>query len=299
MKPLLTIIIPVYNRKLDLIKTLESCKCFDNINHEVIVVDDGSTEPRDCEVVSKFKHCRTIRKKNGGLSSARNAGIDAARGAYLYFLDAGDEAIQNFEQYFQRYIRSNADIGVCSWTYGSYSSNDFSANLSITISDLGKDLVRTNIAPVHSFIVKRVALKSFRFDETYKYAEDWNIWLRLYDSGVTFEFFPDIWARYEVTAESMSLNKLGMLISFCRNIKEHWSRLRIFDIENRAIAYVSYVDHCRTIWSLLRGGEHGTVSRFIRESIRCGHFQIVVDIPILLLVEKIRKSVKRQVKPST
>lgn len=89
----ISIIIPVYNVK-DYIKT-----CLDSVvtqrfhNKEVILIDDGSTDGSGdiCDAyAAKHADFRVIHKPNGGLSSARNRGIDEARGEWLIFLDSDD-----------------------------------------------------------------------------------------------------------------------------------------------------------------------------------------------------------------
>lgn len=88
-----SIIVPVYNVELYL------CQCIDSLlsqsfkDYEIILVDDGSTDkcPQICDdYSSKHQRIHTIHKENGGLSDARNKGIDAARGKYITFVDSDD-----------------------------------------------------------------------------------------------------------------------------------------------------------------------------------------------------------------
>ena len=92
-KELISVIVPVYNVKPYL------KKCFDSIvrqnyrNLEIILVDDGSTDGSGdlCEELARLNsRVRVIHKKNGGLGSARNAGMDAAKGEILSFVDSDD-----------------------------------------------------------------------------------------------------------------------------------------------------------------------------------------------------------------
>lgn len=87
---LLSIIIPVYNCAPVV------CRCLDSIDYhdaEIIVVDDGSKDDSAMQVMkyaSSHPNVSLIRKENGGVSSARNQGIEAAHGEYLMFIDADD-----------------------------------------------------------------------------------------------------------------------------------------------------------------------------------------------------------------
>ncbi len=91
--PLLTLVMPVYNVAPYLPRCLESLMALDPTPGEIIVVDDGSTDecPRILqEFQPRLPAMRVIRQENGGLSAARNTGLDAARGKYLAFVDSDD-----------------------------------------------------------------------------------------------------------------------------------------------------------------------------------------------------------------
>lgn len=89
--PLVSVIIPVYNREKSVHESIDSALAQTPQNFEVIVVDDGSTDKTAQVVTTSYgPPVRLIRKANGGVSSARNAGIQAALGKYVAFLDSDD-----------------------------------------------------------------------------------------------------------------------------------------------------------------------------------------------------------------
>lgn len=93
MEPVLSIIIPVYNVEKHLDACIQSVINQPYKDVEVILVDDGSPDKSGemCdEYAQKDNRIQVIHKKNGGLSSARNAGIDIARGKYITFVDSDD-----------------------------------------------------------------------------------------------------------------------------------------------------------------------------------------------------------------
>ena len=93
MKPLLTVVIPVYNVEKYLKRCVESVLVQEWHNYDILLVDDGSTDssPQICDNYAKvYDFISVIHKKNGGLSEARNTGISHAKGDYVYFPDSDD-----------------------------------------------------------------------------------------------------------------------------------------------------------------------------------------------------------------
>ena len=92
-EPLISVIIPVYNVEPYLARCLDSVLSQTHTNLEVLIVDDGSTDNSGliCDEISKKDgRVRVSHKASGGVSSARNAGMDAARGDWVAFVDADD-----------------------------------------------------------------------------------------------------------------------------------------------------------------------------------------------------------------
>lgn len=90
---LISVIIPAYNVETTLLKCVKSVIDQTYQHIEIILVDDGSCDgtPGLCdEIAAKYPSCTVIHRENGGLSAARNTGIDYATGQYLYFLDSDD-----------------------------------------------------------------------------------------------------------------------------------------------------------------------------------------------------------------
>ena len=92
-QPLISVIVPVYNVEQYLRQCLDSILCQTYENLEILLVDDGSRDSggQICdEYAQKDSRVTVIHKPNGGLSSARNAGIEASHGQYLAFVDSDD-----------------------------------------------------------------------------------------------------------------------------------------------------------------------------------------------------------------
>lgn len=113
---LISVIIPVYNVKPFLRQCLASVFAQTFRNLEIILVDDGSTDGSGelCDALAaEDPRVRVIHQENGGLSAARNTGIDASTGAWLYFLDS-DDALSpvTLAHLWTACIRTRADAAV-------------------------------------------------------------------------------------------------------------------------------------------------------------------------------------------
>ena len=91
---LFSVIVPIHNVKLFIHKCIDSVLSQNFDDYEVLLVDDGSTDGSAdiCDEYSqKDIRVSVIHKENGGLSDARNAGINISQGEYIFFLDSDDE----------------------------------------------------------------------------------------------------------------------------------------------------------------------------------------------------------------
>ncbi len=116
---LISIIVPIYNVEEYL------CRCIDSIlnqsykNFELILVDDGSPDncPKICDAYAKRDHrIIVIHKKNGGLSDARNYGIEIAKGKFLIFIDSDDFIHSKYvEKMYLIQKETKSDLVICGY----------------------------------------------------------------------------------------------------------------------------------------------------------------------------------------
>lgn len=117
MSASVSIIIPVYNVEKYLRKCLDSVINQSIKSKEIIVVNDGSTDSSLSiinEYKAKYPDIIIVDKKNGGLASARNAGLKVARGEYIGFVDSDDYIhIDMYENLYNKAKQNNSDIVMC------------------------------------------------------------------------------------------------------------------------------------------------------------------------------------------
>lgn len=119
MNPLISIIIPIYNVEAYLEKCIDSIIAQDYTPLEIILVDDGATD-RSREICDKYakryENITVLHKKNGGLSSARNAGMGLMQGEYISFVDSDDYiAPDMISTLYTDLTQNNADISCISF----------------------------------------------------------------------------------------------------------------------------------------------------------------------------------------
>ncbi|MCI8967169.1 MAG: glycosyltransferase family 2 protein [Lachnospiraceae bacterium] len=135
---LISVIIPVYNVEAYVERCVTSVQNQTYKNLEVIIVDDGSTDRSGeiCDSLSAAdRRLKVIHKVNGGQSSARNAGIAAAHGNYIAFVDSDDFIHEEYISFMYGIaIESGAQIVICDYEKGNKS--EFSVNISDNSYDM-------------------------------------------------------------------------------------------------------------------------------------------------------------------
>lgn len=116
---MISVIVPIYNVENYLENCINSILNQSYTDFELILVDDGS--PDNCgkicdDYAKKDSRIKVIHKKNGGLSDARNIGIEAAKGEYISFIDSDDWIHKDFYlTLFNALSSSNSDIAICNF----------------------------------------------------------------------------------------------------------------------------------------------------------------------------------------
>ena len=134
---LISVVVPLYNMATFLPRAMESLLKQDYGNFEIIIVDDGSTDDGSQladDYTVKYDKVSCIHKENGGLSSARNIGIDYAKGQYIIFPDPDDWVAEDYLSFLYRMnITYHTDLEIC----GRVVMDENSKELSSTKGEVG------------------------------------------------------------------------------------------------------------------------------------------------------------------
>lgn len=179
---LVSVIIPAYNIEDYIGRCLDSIISQTYKNLEIIVVDDGSRDHTG-EILDNYakkdRRIKVIHKENGGVSSARNKGIEAAEGDYIGFID-GDDLIESemYKTLVDLLEEENADIAHCGYQMVfpdriDYYHNTGKKKIQTTEEGLKDLLSGEMIEPgLVNKIYKKELIKNCRLDETVKINED-------------------------------------------------------------------------------------------------------------------------------
>lgn len=120
-KPLISVIIPVYNVEEYLDECIQSIVNQTYQNLEIILIDDGSTDnsPQMCDAwKAQDSRIKVIHKTNGGVSATRNAGLDIATGEYIGFVDSDDYIAPTMYEELQKVLRGSlVKVSCCALTH--------------------------------------------------------------------------------------------------------------------------------------------------------------------------------------
>ena len=160
MGALVSLIIPVYKVEAYLERCVRSVLAQTYQNLEIILVDDGSPD-RCGEICDRFAQedprVRVYHKANGGLSDARNCGVEHAHGAFISFIDSDDYVAPNYVEYlFDLLMKYRADISCCCMVKTTENTPPaYGASLSIPYDQLltGKEACRALLGNLYDVLV--------------------------------------------------------------------------------------------------------------------------------------------------
>ncbi len=187
--PLVSIVIPTFNRKHFVAAAIESCLAQTHDNCEIIVVDDGSADGTGGFLRERYgAGIRYIAQENQGPGIARNRGIEAACGEYIQFLDADDQLHSRKVELGLAVFQQQPDVAVV-YTHYQFVASDGETRIDtppfeIFSEDIFCEMLRLTGCHIllSSSMHRSAALRAvggFADDVDFRSAEDWDLFLRL------------------------------------------------------------------------------------------------------------------------
>lgn len=211
---MISVVIPLYNKEKSIKSTIESVLAQTYVNYEIIVVDDGSTD-NSVNAVNEIldSRIRLIKKVNGGVSSARNEGILAAKGEYVAFLDGDDLWHPEYLETLDKLISDFPNATLYGIGYSKINDNKIPKKVETTSMRGELENPWDNYidywtgSSSSSSSSRELLIKLGMFDTRMTHGEDIDMWWRLLLMG-NGAYDNRILAYYRQNAENRAMNRL-------------------------------------------------------------------------------------------
>jgi glycosyltransferase involved in cell wall biosynthesis len=229
----ISVVIPAYNAGAFIERAVRSVLAQSRPADEIIVVDDGSRD-NTADVVGRFSdQVKLIRQANAGVSAARNAGICAAAGDWITFLDADDEWLPDYLKKQIELLSRNPHLVWSAANYETCCDNRHAAEMDPALAErlLGGSDYFADYFEAYSrgfvgcsdtmLIRKTVLLEAGLFPVNLRIAEDIDLWWRIAYRYPQVGFVPQPLAKYYVGIPQSGVKQFADVSGFCHFIRCH------------------------------------------------------------------------------
>lgn len=178
--PLISVIIPVYNREKFILEAISSILKQTIQSFEIIVIDDGSKD-KSLELIRSYKDPRIIiieNSENEGVSLSRNKALDRALGKYIAYMDSDDVSHpKRFEKQL-KILESNPEINACGCWLQCFDSTSNIIKHKKYHEEIQAQLILSNSMSLGATMIEKEAFEKYRFDPAKLHVEDYDYWAR-------------------------------------------------------------------------------------------------------------------------
>lgn len=211
-KPRVSIVTPAFNAAGQIAETLDSALAQTFRDHEIIVVNDGSPDSAQLELVLTpyFDSIIYIRQENKGAAAARNTAIETARGEFIAFLDSDDIWMdEKLEEQIKFLDSGDFQMVYCNAEYFGEKYYRFATFMETSPSQgdvTPESLITADCNVITSgTVVRKDALDKFgAFDLNAPRTEDFELWFRLSKNGVRIGYLSEVLLKYRVSMSGLS-----------------------------------------------------------------------------------------------
>jgi glycosyltransferase involved in cell wall biosynthesis len=280
-KPLVSVIIPTYNRAQLVYRAVESVLAQTFKDYEIIVVDDGSTDTTEelLESAYKGKVLYIKKERNEGLAAARNTGIQVSRGACLAFLDDDDTWHPKKLELQIALLRHKPSLGL---VYCGYFQVDGTGRVGGEVKPTKRGKIHDELlcrnyivgSASAALMAKEVVSRIGYFDEMLPSCEDWDMWIRI-AKCYEIDFVDEPLVNCTFHSERMSSRLLNMESATFAVLDKHWpenpQREHTGQQRNKL-----YSDHCISFaWRYYERGERQSFDRLMYKALEYYHLNTV------------------------
>lgn len=222
---MISVVMAVYNTKAEYLKeAIDSILTQTYKDFELIIINDGSTNPEVDETVKSYseKRIRYFVTKNGGASAARNYGLDKATGKYIAILDSDDIALPERFEKEVKFLEAHPEISVVGSNMEIFNEKGPIRKTEMPLTPKLLDFLCQNCLQ-HSTVMYRrsdVEKYHFRYDLSYKIAQDYDLWVQMVKSLKIINLSA-VLVKYRLVSGSLSNSKGDMLANEVTKIQKH------------------------------------------------------------------------------
>jgi glycosyltransferase involved in cell wall biosynthesis len=274
--PRVSVIVPAYNQAAYLTEALQSILAQSYQNHEILVVDDGSTDETPAIAQSFGCVVQYIRQENQGLAGARNTGIRHARGKYVALLDSDDRWLPEFLQTMMTLVdeEPTATVYYGGWRYMDIHGCDLPqapGQKVIPPAEMYAAMLKSNFLNCCTIVMHRSkVMEAGMFDPEFRRLQDQELWVRLLRQGHTFIGSSATLVRYRVHGESLSTNGSGGVQAVLALVEKHFGvddgNRQAWSTEKRA-AYTGAYRSC-ALTTLIRQHDWKSSSQYLWKALQ-------------------------------
>lgn len=206
-RPTITVVIPYYNLHEYLPETLESLARQTDLDFLTLLVDDGSTDLQSIALADSLAasgRLQLLRKRNGGIASARNAGISAARTSHVLVLDADDLLHETYVQRVRAVAAANPHLAAIGTYMTCFTDHPRHNTGGWTPLGLHRDLLPfINLACTASCLLRTDVVARRGYDESLRAFEDWELWCHLAEHHHACAIIPEFLFLYRQRSHSV------------------------------------------------------------------------------------------------
>jgi Glycosyl transferase family 2 len=242
--PAVSVIIPAYGVTQYIAETLDSVFAQTFRDFEVIVVNDGCPDSAALETALRPYRERIvyIRKENGGCSSARNAGIRAARAPLIALLDGDDAWLPDFLAVQTDYLRSHPHTDIIYCNGAIFGDTPLAGRSLMELSPSRGEVTFESLALFRcsvngpSVVARKAAILAVGgFDESLRRVEDFDLWLRAAHGGARISYHRRRLFRYRQRATSLSADGIAMAEAALRVLDQLEQTLQLSASQKSAV----------------------------------------------------------------
>jgi glycosyltransferase involved in cell wall biosynthesis len=220
---LVSVIIPVYNSGQYLFDAIKSCFDSSFTELEIVLVNDGSTDPSTMSILESINfqfNVRIFHKTNSGPASARNFGVKNSKGDFLLFLDSDNLIRSDYLKKAIALMNQENDLGVVYSKPAFFGANQADAARFEVREFYFDALLSGNYIDMCSLVRKEAFLEVGGFDENQNvfFGEDWDLWIRIAQKGWKFYFLNEVLFNYRIREESLmgqiNLEKRSLTLNY-------------------------------------------------------------------------------------